>query len=76
MRCNRGKDNLMNLDLDLKCPQCGAKLPVTVSDVAKGRAVRCSRGHSVKLKDEGGGARSVDRSLENLEKTIRKLNGK
>lgn len=66
----------MDIDLGFACPQCGGKLPVKLSDVANGRTVRCNRGHAVKLKDEGGGARKADRSLQNLDKAIGKLDGK
>ncbi len=46
----------MDVDLGLKCPECGGKLPAKLSNVANGRTVRCSRGHAVNLEDEGGGA--------------------
>lgn len=64
------------LDMDTDCPACGGKVRFSLQDVAKGRTVRCSRGHSVTLKDEGGGAAQVDRSLRDLDKSIRDLNRK
>lgn len=66
----------MDLDLGLECPQCGGKLPAKLSDVAAGRTVRCNRGHTVKLEDEGGGARKADRATQDFEKALRDLGGK
>ena len=63
----------MDPDLGLKCPECGGKLPAKLSDVAAGRTVRCSRGHAVKLEDDGGGARKANRSLQDLDKALRNL---
>lgn len=66
----------MDIDLGLKCPECGGKLPAKLADVAHGRTVRCNRGHAVKLKDEGGGARKADRATQGFEKALRDLGGK
>jgi transposase len=59
--------------METKCPDCGGKVRFTLDDVASQRTVRCSRGHSVKLKDEGGGARKASKALSDLEKTLKKL---
>lgn len=75
-RYNRRKDNVMDIDLGLECPQCGGKLPAKLADVAAGRTVRCGRGHTVKLEDDGGGARKADRSMQGLDKALRDLGGK
>lgn len=72
MRCNRRKDNVTDIDLGLECPQCGGKLPAKLADVANGRTVRCSRGHTVKLED-GGGARKADRATQDFDKALRDL---
>lgn len=76
MASTRRKDNIMDLDLGLKCPECGGKLTAKLADVANGRTVRCSRGHAVKLKDEGGGARKADRSTRDFDKAVRDSGGK
>lgn len=60
---------------DVDCPECGSKLQVSLDDVARQRTVRCSRGHSVKLHDQGGGARKASKALDDLEKSIKKLGG-
>ena len=54
-------------------PGLWGKVRFTLDDVASQRTVRCSRGHSVKLKDEGGGARKASKALSDLEKTLKKL---
>lgn len=61
----------MNLDLD--CPECGTAVNATLQDVASGRTVRCRRGHSIKLEDQGGGARKAQKSLNDLDRAIRRL---
>lgn len=59
--------------LDTECPDCGGTVRFTLEDVAKERTVRCSRGHSVQLRDEGGGARKVTKALGDLDKAIKKF---
>ncbi len=61
------------MDLDLECPECGAALKATLQDVAQGRTVRCRRGHSVKLEDQGGGARQTQKALDDLDRAFRHL---
>lgn len=63
----------MDVDLQEKCPECGATLKFTMTDVARGKTVRCPRGHSVKLVD-GGGARRAKKSMDDLDKSPSKLN--
>ena len=63
----------MDLDLDITCPDCGSPLRATLDDVARERTVRCGRGHSINLRDEGGGARSATKSLSDLERTLKRL---
>ena len=64
----------MDLDLEVPCPACGAVVKTTMKAVALQRTVRCRRGHLVNLKDQGGGARKTQRSLDDLGKTLKKLN--
>jgi len=59
--------------LETECPECGAKLRFELEDVAKQRTVRCSRGHSVKLKDQGGGAQKASKAMADLEKTLKRF---
>lgn len=64
---------MVNLNVsDELCPECGAKVRVKLEDIAKGRTLRCTRGHSVKIEDDvGGGARKAQRLLDDLEKSLR-----
>lgn len=59
--------------IETDCPECGSKIRFTLADVAAQRTVRCGGGHAVKLNDEGGGARKADKSLKDLEKTLKGL---
>jgi DNA-directed RNA polymerase subunit RPC12/RpoP len=63
----------VDIDLELDCPQCGRRVKATTADLAKQRTVACPSGHRLNLKDEGGGARKVQRSLDDLDKAIKKL---
>lgn len=56
-----------------KCPDCGGALRFTLDDVAKHRTVRCSRGHSVELKDQGGGARKANQAMADLDKALKRF---
>ena len=59
--------------IETKCPDCGSRVRFTLDDVAKQRTVRCSRGHSVKMRDEGGGARKASKALNDLDKALKKF---
>ncbi len=63
----------MNDKIAIECPVCGSIVRFTFDDVARQRTVRCSRGHQVKLQDEGGGARKVTKSLSDLDKALKKF---
>ncbi len=59
--------------IETKCPDCGSKVRFTLDDVAKQRTVRCSGGHSVKMRDQGGGAREASKALSDLDKALKKF---
>lgn len=59
--------------IETECPDCGSKVRFTLDDVAKQRSVRCARGHSVKLRDKGGGARKVSKALSDLERKLKRF---
>jgi len=65
----------MDLDLGLKCPECGAAVKATLQDVARQRTVTCRRGHSIALEDEGGGARQAQNALDGLDRALKRLGG-
>ncbi len=58
-------------DFDIDCPECGTSIGVDIDDVAKARTVRCRRGHQIKLKDSGGGARKVNNAMSDLDKKLK-----
>lgn len=60
-------------DLEEAC-DCGGTFRFSVDDVAKERTLRCSGGHDVTLKDDGGGAAKASRSLRDLDKALKGLN--
>lgn len=59
--------------IETACPDCGGKVRFTLEDAGAQRTVRCSRGHSVKLHDQGGGARKMTKALDDLDKTLKKF---
>jgi transposase len=59
--------------IETECPDCGGRVRFTVDDLAKQRTVRCSRGHLVKLQDEGGGARKASKALSDLDMALKKF---
>lgn len=66
----------MDIDLDIDCPECGAPVRVSMRDVARERMVRCRNAHAISLVDEGGGARSADRALADLDRALKRLGGR
>jgi predicted Zn finger-like uncharacterized protein len=63
------------MDLDIECPECGTKLTIKMADISSQRTVRCRRGHSIKLVDEGGNAKKAEKSMRDLDRQISKLGG-
>lgn len=63
----------MTEKMETNCPDCGGGVIYTLDDVAKQRTVRCSGGHLVKLRDEGGGARKASKALSDLDMALRKF---
>lgn len=59
--------------METECPDCGSRVRFTLDNVAKQRTVRCSRGHLVKLQDEGGGARKASKALSDLDMALKKF---
>ena len=59
--------------METECPDCGGKVRFALDDVAGQRTVRCSRGHSVKLQDQGGGAKKASKALSDLDKALKKF---
>ncbi len=57
--------------IEIECPDCGGRVRFTVDDLARQRTVRCSRGHLVKLEDEGGGARKASKALSELDMALK-----
>ena len=62
-----------DVDLDFECPECGAKIKTTVGSWAQEKTVRCQRGHSINLRDDKRGARQVKRSLDDLDKALKRF---
>lgn len=61
----------MSDKIETECPDCGGRIRFTLDDVAKQRSVRCSRGHNVKLQDEGGNARKASKSMDDLDRALK-----
>lgn len=59
--------------ISTECPDCGSTVRFTLDDVAMQRTVRCMRGHEVKMRDLGGGARKASKALNNLDDALKKF---
>lgn len=55
------------------CPEdgCTGQISFTMADVRHERSVRCGRGHSVRLTDDGGGVRQMERELRKIDPKFR-----
>lgn len=69
----KGVEESMSDKFETECPDCGGRVRMSLEDVARQRTVRCSRGHTVKLHDEGGGARRASSALGDLDKALRRF---
>lgn len=56
------------------CPQCGSTFRAKLGDFSARRTVRCSRGHSIQLQEQGDGIRRADRALDDFKRSIDRLN--
>ena len=54
-----------------ECPDCGCRVRFTLADVVEQRTARCSREHSVKMRDERGGARKASTALGDLDQALK-----
>jgi len=63
----------MDLDVDFECPECGSLVKATVAEVARQATKRCRQGHSIKLVDQGGGARKAQRAMDDLDRALKKF---
>jgi hypothetical protein len=59
------------MDDFIKTCDCGGSFCFSVNDVARERTVKCSRGCSIRLQDEGGGAQSTSDALRDLDKALK-----
>lgn len=63
----------MGTRLTVPCPVCGRGLSATIDDFRMERTVWCSGGHNVKLVDQGNGAQKLKHSMDDLDKSLKKL---
>ncbi len=63
----------------IPCPSCETKVKVSIEQVANGSTVKCRKGHSIKLLDEGGShnrtIRNMNSSFARLQKTLKRIGG-
>ena len=63
--------------IEFECPQCRKKLKATLNDVSSGKSIYCSSCKTkIHTSADASAKRSVDsinKSLKNLEKTIKKI---
>lgn len=65
--------HLRPIKLTVPCPTCGSAIQTTTGQVIDEVTVRCRRGHKVKLVDKGDGVRKLDRSIDQLNQSLRRL---
>ena len=61
----------MTADMVINCPECDAKMKVSMEDIANERTETCVKGHRVTLKDHGGGFSKAQKALDDFEKTVK-----
>lgn len=61
----------MDITIPIDCAECGAEVDVTPKQVADGATVTCPRGHSMKFVDKGGGAKSAQKSMDELDEALK-----
>ncbi len=59
--------------LNLACPICGSPIHPTLEDVRLERTISCPRGHAVQLVDKDDGVAKLDRSMRDLQRSLRRL---
>lgn len=65
---------LLRAKLEVPCPKCGSKIRTTLGDIQRGRTVTCPRGHRVTLSEDGNGIGKADRALDDLKRSIERMN--
>jgi hypothetical protein len=65
------------LELSEPCPGdgCHGTIRFYLDDFASGRTARCTHGCDVELQDADGAAASVSKSLADVERSLKGLNG-
>lgn len=67
--------DILSSEVNISCPACSSAVRVRLSDIQRRRTVRCQRGHSIQLREDGDGLRKLDRSTKDLERSLRRLGG-
>jgi len=62
---------MKDLNIDVRCPNCGRTMRVRMRDMVPGRSRRCICGCQIRF--EGNDGRKVQRALEDVEREIKKL---
>ena len=66
--------DLLKTKIEMPCPECGAKIRPTLGDIQRGQTVYCPRGHRVKLSESGNGIKQADRALDDLKRSVERIN--
>lgn len=64
---------LRSASLAIPCPACGNRIRTTCGALMDEVTVVCPRGHRVRLVDNGDGVRRLDRTLNDLNRQLRRL---
>lgn len=52
---------------------CGRNVRARLRDFQNGRTVRCSMGHTIRLKEQGSGIRQADQALRRFEQEMKRI---
>lgn len=63
----------MDDKIEADCPDCRSQVRFTLEDASRQRTVRCSRGHRVKIQDEGGNARRASQVQRDLDRALKRF---
>ncbi len=64
---------LRSASLAVPCPRCGSTIHTTYGQVIDEVKVVCPCGHSVKLRDQNDGLRQLDRSFNQINRSLKRI---
>lgn len=63
----------MELSIPVECGECGAELSTTTREIARGVTKVCPQGHRTTFRDDGGGAKAAQKSMDSLDAALKRF---